>query len=200
MGYERHHEAQSGTRYLKGMLFVSTIWRPAERGKLLDGLLAPLRLPERVIEALDSLVETVQELGPMRAELTQLREHVEPLADLPPVAERIGSQAALLSEVLSVTQRIEERAEPLGELLPALESLELSLGARVDSLRDVVGGLQTEQSRLNERVEELVRELATIDETISALRGDVELISDRLPNTSGGPLEKAREMLAGSGH
>ena len=134
----------------------------------------------------------------MRAELTRVREHVEPLTALPPVAERIGSQAGLLSEVLSLMQGIQERAEPLGELLPALEGLEQSLGARVDSLRDVVGGLRTEESRLNERVEELVRELATIDETIGEVRGDVEQISDRLPDTSAGPLEKARDLLTRS--
>jgi predicted nuclease with TOPRIM domain len=166
MGYEQHDDAESGTRYLKGVSFVSTTWRPVELGKLLDGLLAPLRLPERVIEALDSLVETVQELGPMRAELTRVGEHVE----------------------------------PLGELLPALESLELSLGARVDSLGDVVGGLRTEQSRLNESTEELGRELAAIHKTISALRDDVEQISDRVPDTSAGPLEKARAVLTGNGH
>ena len=161
-------------------------------------VLAPLRLPDRVIEALDSLVETAEEVGQMHAELTRVREHVEPLAALPPVAERIGSQAGLLSEVLSLMQGIQERAEPLGGLLPALEGLEQSLGARVDSLRDVVGGLRTEESRLNERVEELVRLLATIDETISELRGDVEQIRDRLPDTSAGPLEKARELLTRS--
>lgn len=135
----------------------------------------------------------------MRAELTRVREQVEPLAELRPVAERIGGQAGLLSELLTLTQRIEERAEPLGELLPALECLELSLGARVDSLRDVAGGLQSEESHLNERVNELVRELAAIHETISGLRGDVEQISDRVPDTSGGPLEKARAVLTGGG-
>ncbi len=150
---------------MNAVSFVSTIRQPAKWGDLLDGLLAPLRLPERVIEGLDSLVEAAQDLGPMRAELTRVREQVE----------------------------------PLGELLPALECLELSLGARVDSLRDVVGGLQSEESHLNERVDELVRELAAIHETISVLRGEVERISDRVPDTSGGPLEKARAVLTGAG-
>ena len=42
-------------------------------------MLAPLRLPERVIDALDSLAEAAREVGPMRSELTRVREQTEPL-------------------------------------------------------------------------------------------------------------------------
>ncbi len=48
-------------------------------GGVLAGLLAPLRLPERVIDALDSLAEAAREVGPMRSELTRVREQTEPL-------------------------------------------------------------------------------------------------------------------------
>ncbi len=178
---------------------MSPTANPAKPAKLFGGLLAAVRLPERVTEALDSMVEAAQELGPMRAELIRVREQIEPLADLPRVAKRIGSQAALLPEVLAVTQRIQERAEPLGELLPALEGLEEALGARVDSLRQVVGGLESEESQLNARVQELVRELGGIQETTSALQGNVEQITDRLPDPSEGPLRKARDVLIGNG-
>ena len=178
---------------------MSPTAKPSKQDKLLGGLFAALRLPERVIEALDSIVEAAQELGPMRGELTRVREQMEPLADLPQVAECIGTQAALLPEVLAVTQRIQERAEPLGELLPALEQLEEALGARVDSLRHVVGGLDREESHLNTRVQELVRELAGIHTTTSELQDHVEQITDRLPDPSEGPLRKARDVLTGSG-
>jgi len=53
-------------------------------GGLLAGLLAPLRLPERVMDALDSLAEAAREVSPMRSELTRVREQTEPLAELMP--------------------------------------------------------------------------------------------------------------------
>ena len=52
----------------------------ARCGDVLAGLLAPLRLPERVGEALESLAEAARELGAMRAELVRVREQTEPLA------------------------------------------------------------------------------------------------------------------------
>ncbi len=43
-------------------------------GGVLAGLLAPLRLPERAMEALESLAGAARELTPMRSVLTRVRE------------------------------------------------------------------------------------------------------------------------------
>ena len=53
-----------------------------EGGSVLGGLLAPLRLPERLLRALD-------ELRPIREELGRVREQTDPLPDLLPGLQRL---------------------------------------------------------------------------------------------------------------
>ncbi len=132
-------------------------------GGILAGLLAPLRLPERTLEALDTLVEAVGNLGPMRSELARVR----------------------------------EQTAPLGELLPALERLEERLGTRLDSVHEVVVALEGEDSYLNATVADLAREVAAMHKTLSGLQDDVQSVTNRLPDASRGPLEKARDVLSG---
>jgi predicted nuclease with TOPRIM domain len=132
-------------------------------GGILAGLLAPLRLPERTLEALDTLVEAVENLGPMRSELTRVR----------------------------------EQTAPLGELLPALEHLEERLGTRLDSIHEVVAALENEESHLNATVADLAREIGAMHKTLSGLQDDVQSVTNRLPDASRGPLEKARDVLSG---
>jgi len=132
-------------------------------GGILAGLLAPLRLPERTLEALDTLVEAVENLGPMRSELTRVR----------------------------------EQTAPLGELLPALEHLEERLGTRLDSIHEVVAALENEDSHLNATVADLAREIGAMHKTLSGLQDDVQSVTNRLPDASRGPLEKARDVLSG---
>ena len=166
-------------------------------GGVLAGLLAPLRLPERAIEALDSLAEAARELAPMRSELIRVREQTEPLADLLPTAESIREQT---DSLLPVAERISEQAEPLAELLPALEGLEGNLGARLDSVHEVVVALESEESYLNKAVKELSNQLQEMHKTISVLQDEVERITERLPDpNASGPLAKARDALTGSG-
>ena len=71
-------------------------------------MLAPLRLPERVIDALDSLAEAAREVGPMRSELTRVREQTEPLAELMPALERLIKQTEPVPEVLRAVEQIRE--------------------------------------------------------------------------------------------
>ena len=134
-------------------------------GGVLARLLAPLRLPERVIDALESLADAAPELGAMRSELVRVR----------------------------------EQSAPLVELLPALERLEQSLGARVDTLGDVIERLASEESHLNQTVGELAAELEAMHQTIHGLQDHVEKITNHLPDPGRGPLEKARDALTGSG-
>jgi len=110
-------------------------------GSVLAGLLAPLRLPERVLEALD-------ELRLMRSELTRVREQTEPLAELMPAIKRLVKQT-----------------EPLSELIPALDSLK--------------------------------KELVAMHKTLDGLQDDVQSVTERLPDASKGPLQKAHDVLTG---
>jgi len=145
---------------------------------MLAGLLAPLRLPERVIDALDSLVDAVQELGPMRLELTRVREQTEPLAELMPAIERLIKQT-----------------QPLSELLPALESLKKELREELQQLRELIVALEGDESHLNVTAGKLVDELLAMHKTVAGLQDDVQSVTERLPDPSKGPLQKAHDVL-----
>lgn len=165
---------------------------------MLNGLLAPLRIPERVIESLESLAEAARELAPMRAELVRVRKQTEPLAELMPAIERVLDYTEPVPELLAVVERITRQAEPLADLLSSLESVEKGLGERVDSLSEKVGVLNDHEAQLTHTVDELVGELKSMHQTIGGLKGDVERITDRLPDATRGPLEKARDAFTSS--
>ena len=163
-------------------------------GGLLAGLLAPLRLPERALEALDALSGAARG---MQSELTRVREQTEPLAGLMPAVERLIRQTEPVPEIGRTVEQIRVQAEPLAELLPALDSLEERLGARLDSLHDTIVGLEGEESHLNKSVVALVDELREMHKTVGGLREDVQSITDRIPDPNRGPLEKAKNVLTG---
>ena len=164
-------------------------------GSLLHGLLAPLRIPERAIEALESLAEVARELGAARVEVNLIREHIEPLGGLMPAVERVVEHAERVPELLAVAERISRQAEPLAELLPSLERVEESLGGRIDALHETVGSLQSEETHLNQRVGELLGDLRAMHETVTGLTGDVEKLTNRMLDPDRGPLEKARDFF-----
>lgn len=66
-------------------------------GGLLESVFAPLRLPERVMRALDEVAVSIRDLAPMREELGRIREQTAPLddhlvdlhKDLEPIGERL---------------------------------------------------------------------------------------------------------------
>ncbi len=149
-------------------------------GGVLAGLLAPLRLPERVIDALDSLAEAAREVGPMRSELTRVREQTEPLAELMPALERLIKQT-----------------EPLSELLPALDSLKKELGEQLERLQELIVALEGDRSHLNVTANTLVDELVAMHKTVDGLKDEVRSVTERMPDASKGPLEKARDVLTG---
>ncbi len=147
---------------------------------MLAGLLAPLRLPERVIDALDSLTEAARELSPMRSELTRVREQTEPLEELMPAMERLIKQT-----------------EPLSELLPALDSLKNELAEQLERLRALIVALEGDESHLNVTAGKLVDELVAMHKTVAGLQDDVQSVTERLPDASKGPLRKAHDVLTG---
>lgn len=65
---------------------------------LKDGLLMPLRLPERAMAALE-------ELGPMHRELVRMREQTATMPDILPELERIGAALAPLEGRLADLER-----------------------------------------------------------------------------------------------
>ncbi len=166
---------------------------------LVSNLMAPLRVPERALSALDSLAGSGRELAAMRSELIRVREQTEPLAGLMPAVERIIEQTQAVPGVLVSVERIEEQAKPLAELLPALQRVEDRLGSRLDSLEHLIVALEGEESHLNTNIGKLVDELASMHATVDGLKGAVERITDRLPDPSHGPVDKARELLTGKG-
>ncbi len=201
-------------------------------GSVLSGLLAPLRLPERAMQALDSLADAAKNLGPMRSELTRVREQTEPLAevmpilegvrdriepvgDLMPAVESVRAQTEPLAELMPLLETIRKQTEPLGELMPVLESireqteplaklmpaladLEEGIETRLDSLFKIIEALESDESHLNATVRELISGLAAIYKAVSQLQGDVERVTDRLPDPKSGPLDKAKEVLTGN--
>ncbi len=149
-------------------------------GGMLAGLLAPLRLPERVIDALDSLVDAVQELSPMRLELTRVRKQTESLPALMPAVERLIKQT-----------------EPLSELLPALDSMKKELREELQQLRELIVALEGDESHLNVTAGKLVDELLAMHKTLDGLQDDVQSVTERLPDPSKGPVQKAHDALTG---
>ena len=184
-------------------------------------LLAPLRLPGQAIEILESLAAAVGEVGSIRSELSRVREQTEPLAataqhiahqtdDLLAVAEQLSTQAQPLVEVIPALERIEEklttRLDAVHEVAAALAAedshlnkgvrdLGRSVETRFDGLHEVVAALEGNESHLNKGVDELGDKLVAMHETVVELKGDVERITDRLPDPSRGPLDKARDAL-----
>ena len=165
-----------------------------EDGGLLAGLLAPLRLPERVMKALDSLAAASEHLGPMREDIRRVREQTKPVVDLPPLVERISEQAEPLAELLPALDRLEKG---LGK---RLDHVEEALGKRLEALHEVIVALEGDESHLNKTVGELAAEIVEMHRTITALQDDVQRATDRLPDPDApGPLAKARDVLTGSG-
>lgn len=101
--------------------------------------------------------------------------------------------------MLPTVERISEQAEPLAHLLPALDHLEKSLGARLNSLHQTIVALEGDESHLNKAVEALGEGMQSMHTTISGLQDDVQRVTERLPDPSKGPFDKAREVLSGTG-
>ncbi len=124
---------------------------------MLGGLLAPLRVPERVLEALDALVASTRELSPMRSELTRVREQTKPLAEMGVMLERMNEElGAKLDGVHGVVVEMESERSHLN-----LTSIEL--GAKVGALHDAL-------APVDERLATIEREVGAIHETLTGYR------------------------------
>ena len=136
------------------------------RWDILAGLLSPLRLPERVVLAIEGIAEQLEDLGPMREEVEAIR----------------------------------NQSNDLSALLPALSTMKEDLGVRLDRLHECIIELEALEAGLDNRVAQLCEEITAMHRTVGALKGDVERITERLPDPNApGPLEKARGVLTGGG-
>ncbi len=155
----------------------------------LANLLAPLRLPERVLEALDELVEAVRYLGPVHSELTHIREKVEPLPELLAALDRVN-------------EGLGGRLDSLLEVVRALESERSHLNLTVRGMYSRVDALHEDLSPVDNRLATLERTTKELAEAVEAIRNDVVGIKDDIQRVTGlrgerGKLERARDKLTG---
>jgi len=124
---------------------------------VLTGLLAPLRLPERVLDALD-------ELRPMRLELTRVREQTEPMTELLPALKRLEEGlGARLDAVHGVVAALESEESHLN-------STTKELGAKVGALSDALAPVDDRLDTIERTVQELAGEVRTLRETLAATK------------------------------
>ena len=150
---------------------------------MLAGLLAPLRLPERVLEALD-------ELRPMRLELTRVREQTEPLAGLLPALQR-------------VEKGLGARLDVVHEVLVALESDESHLNTTTKELCVELAALSNALAPVDDRlagiertIDGLASDVGAIQESLVGLKDDIQRVGLRGER---GVIERARDAITG-GH
>ena len=163
---------------------------------LLSGLLAPLRLPERTLEALEAVAGAAGDLGDIRSELSAMRKEMSPLGELVPLTKDIKQQ---VKPMPATVERISGQAKPLEALLPTLEHLEQAVEQQLEAVHATMKALERAEARLNDQVEKLGGEIVALHGTVSGLKGDVERVTERLPDPARGPLEKARDVLTGGG-
>jgi len=146
---------------------------------VLTELLAPLRLPERLLEALD-------ELRPMRLELTRVRKQTEPLAELLPALQQLEEALGTrLDAVLAVVAALESDGSHLNRTTR-------ELGSKVEALSDVLAPVDDRLATIERAVGELVAEVGTMRETLVGVKDDIQ-------RTTGerGVMERARDVFTG---
>ena len=71
------------------------------------------------------------------------------------------------------------------------------LGEQLERLQELIVALEGDESHLNVTARKLVDELVAMHKTVDELQDDVKSVTERLPDASKGPLEKARDVLTG---
>lgn len=97
-----------------------------QSGSFLSGLMGPLRVSERALEALADAIGAL----PTSAQSSLACEQTGPLAELVPLTKEIKSQVEPMPRTV---ERISAQAEPLAGLLPALDRLEQGVEQRLEA-------------------------------------------------------------------
>ena len=97
-----------------------------------------------------------------------------------------------------MVEQIREQAKPLSDLLPELESVKQDLAEQLERLRELMISLEGDESHLNTTAGKLDDELRAMHRTVTGLQEDVQSVTERMPDASKGPLQKAHDVLAGA--
>jgi chromosome segregation ATPase len=169
---------------------------PLDRGGIVTTLLAPLRLPERVFDALGEvfdalgeLVESVRDLPAIRAELTRIRESTEPLSELVTTLDRINEGLATrLDAVLDVIKALEGERSHLNLTV-------VGLYGKVDALHEVLAPVDDRLATLKHTTTGLAGDVSAIREDVLGIKDDIQ----RVPGLRAerGTLERVRDKFTG---
>jgi chromosome segregation ATPase len=145
-----------------------------------------LRLPERVLEALDELAE----LRAIRSELTRVRKQTEPLAELPPALEAMKDELGT-------------RLDGVRDVVVALESERSHLNRSVGGLSDKVDALHEVLAPVDERLTTIERATSVLAREVTAIHETVRDVNENIQRMSGlrgerGLAERARDRVVGS--
>jgi chromosome segregation ATPase len=151
---------------------------------MLDGLLYPLRLPERALDALGRIVE---DLGGLRDGLTGSLERLERTTD---------DVLAELRPLRTDTSVVRESTSRLPEGVAKLEHAVTGLGGKLEHVQDGVSTLHADMAELCAHVEGLARQLDGLQQITNTIQGQVDEVTRDLPGASGtGAIAKVREAV-----
>lgn len=133
---------------------------------LLTGLLAPLRLPARVVEAVQMAADALQDVALIRAEVVRIRKQSEPLDGLLPALNDLKEDLA-------------GRLDSLQKIVNGLEGIEADLDTTVAGLAGELAAVHQTVISLQDDVQRITHRLPDPDEP-----GPLERARDAL--TGGG--------------
>jgi archaellum component FlaC len=144
--------------------------RPPDRSTgMLDTLLTPLRLPQRVVTEIETIAHAARALSDTVGE--RLRS----------IDERAGALVKGLGRMQASLIRLENRVDEL-------MSLEATIEQRMDAVR----------ADLNTRMLAIEHELRAMQPTIAQIARDVAKIDQLLPDPDAGPLARLKDTLTSS--
>lgn len=151
---------------------------------MLDGLLYPLRLPERALDALGRMVE---DLGGLREDLVSGFDKLD---------QTTGSIAADLRPLRTDLAVVRESTSRLPEGMAKLEQAVTGLGDKLEHVHDGVGALHADMTELSAHVQGLGRQLDALQQTVDAMHGTVSEVAKDLPGASGtGAIARVRDAV-----
>lgn len=113
---------------------------------ILAGLFSPLRLPERLVVAIEVIAERLEDVRPMRAGVEMIRDQSRDLGDMLPA-------------LTGMKEDLSGRLDRLHECVLELEEIEAGLDRRVERLCEeitamhgTVGNLKSDVERITERL------------------------------------------------
>ena len=124
----------------------STEIPPEGGGGVLSGLLSPLRFPERVAEAIESIAERLEDVRPMREDVATIRDQSSDLSELLPALDSMKTDlGGRLDSVQEVVERLEGVESHLDERVG-------DLCKEMTAMHRTVTGLQDDVQRITERL------------------------------------------------